>query len=114
FDAFRAQLEELLSQEERPTGIICRSERLVSVVAAKISAAGLTSPTDVDIVFQTQATRASALLPYAHVRPKEPFKHIAEKVALILKRLRSSGPPPREQITIPVELHEPGESEIGD
>ena len=104
FDAFRAQIEELLASPDRPSGIICRSERLVGVVAATIAAAGLSSPGDVDIVFQTQSRRASARTPYAYVRPKEPFKRIADELAVMLKRVREGQAVQRERVIIPVEL----------
>jgi DNA-binding LacI/PurR family transcriptional regulator len=113
FDAFGAQIEELLASADRPTGWICRNERLVSVVSATLAAAGLSSPRDVDVVFQAKSGRPSAKTPYAHVRPKEPFKRIAEELAMMLKDVREGRPLSRERVTISVELHSPDESDSG-
>jgi DNA-binding LacI/PurR family transcriptional regulator len=113
FDAFRAQIEELMTSPDRPSGIICRSERLVGVVAATVTAAGLSSPGDVDIVFQTQSRRGSARTPYAYVRPKEPFRRIADELAVMLKRVREGQALQRERVIIPVELCFPNGAESG-
>ncbi|HRK30726.1 MAG TPA: substrate-binding domain-containing protein, partial [Tepidisphaeraceae bacterium] len=51
FDAFRAQVFELLSQPERPTGIICSIARLVGPVQSIADELGLRVPQDLDVVF---------------------------------------------------------------
>jgi DNA-binding LacI/PurR family transcriptional regulator len=109
FDAFRAQIEELLAGSDRPSGIIVRSERLLPTVVATVAASGLSSPDDIDIVFQTRSHRLPNKTPYAYVRPKEPFRRIAEHLAIMLQRAREGHSIPQERVIVPVELHRPGD-----
>jgi DNA-binding LacI/PurR family transcriptional regulator len=113
FDAFRAQIDELLSTPDCPGGIICRSDRLMSVVTATVRAAGLSSQKEVDIVFQTQSCRLPAKTGYAYVRPKEPFNRIAEALAVMLKHVREGQPLSQEHVIVPVELQAPDDSANG-
>ena len=106
FEAFRAQIAELMDSPDRATGIICRSERLVGVVGASVASSG-GEGSRVDIVFQTQSCRFPAKAGHAHVRPKESFKRIAEELAVMLKRAREGRPLSMERVTVPVELCEP-------
>ena len=110
FAAFRAQIEELFAGRDRPTGVICRSERFVGVVASIAAASGLAAPRDLDIVFQTQSsrplTKASAFT-YAHVRPRESFKQIARELAVMLRRVAEGRALAQERVVVPVELHVP-------
>ena len=116
FAAFRAQVEELLAGFDRPTGVICRSERFVGVVATVAAAAGLASPRDLDIVFQTQSSRPltkASVANYAHVRPRESFKQIAQELAIMLKRVGDGRLLAQERVVVPVELHAPNEQTAG-
>jgi hypothetical protein len=111
FEAFRAQIAELMDGPDCPSGIICRSERLIGVVSATVgSLTSLTAPAGeakVDIVFQTQSCRFPAKAGHAHVRPKESFKRIADELAVMLKRAREGRSLSTERVTVPVELNEP-------
>jgi DNA-binding LacI/PurR family transcriptional regulator len=113
FGAFRAQIDELLAAPDRPTGIICRSERMLGVVGAQVAAAGLTSPDDVEVVFQTQSCRGRPNAPHAHVRPEQSFKHIAEQAASMLERLREGESLIQDRVIIPVALQKPGNIDHG-
>ena len=109
FEAFRAQIAELMDSPDRPTGIICRSERLIGVVSATIASRASSPAGDgqIDIVFQTQSCRFLAKATHAHVRPNESFKRIAEELAVMLKRAREGRSFSTERVTVPVELCEP-------
>jgi hypothetical protein len=47
------------------------------------------------------------------VRPKEPFKRIADELAVMLKRVREGESLQRERVIVAVELHTPGDAESG-
>jgi DNA-binding LacI/PurR family transcriptional regulator len=113
FDAFRAQVDQLLASADRPTGIICRGSRLVRVVKAALAAAHLSSPADVELVFQTQSRRSRSTMPYAHVRPKRSFKEIAGELAAMLNALKECQFLSQTRIIVPVELVEASDTRNG-
>jgi len=105
-DAFRAQVKELLRHDDRPTGIICASDRLVSMIASFIEEVGLAIPGDIELTFQSQSTPGPALLRFPYVRPKPSTTEVAQTVAGMLDQLRRSRQPlEKKQVVIPVELH---------
>jgi len=104
FDAFRCQVSELLGGADRPSGVICRSDRLVGVVAGAIADAGLASPKDVEVVFQTQSCRPPERSVYTHVRPRESFKWIAGALGDMLNRVGRTRPLAEQHVIVPVEL----------
>ncbi len=108
FAAFRAQIEGLFAGPDRPTGIICRSERFVRVVATTAAGVGLAAARDLDIVFQTQSSRPltkPSFANYAHVRPRESFKQIAQELAIMLKRVAEGRSVAPQRVVVPVALH---------
>jgi alanine racemase len=107
FEAFRAQVRELLERTDRPTGIICGTDRLVGVVESVASSLELKMGRDLDLVFQGQSTPAVERLPYAHAQPRLTFKQIANTVAEMLKTLSEGGALEQDRVIIPVELREP-------
>lgn len=108
FEAFRAQAQELLDRRDRPTGVICGSERLVGVVAATAKALELSIPKDLELVFHWQGSSSEGdHLPYPHACPKLPFRQIAQKVAETLKRLSEGKPLETLHVLFDVELKEP-------
>jgi DNA-binding LacI/PurR family transcriptional regulator len=116
FAAFRAQIEGLFASQDRPTGIICRSERFVRVVATTAAGQGWVVPRDLDIVFQTQSSGPPTrpfFVRYAHVRPRESFKQIAQELAIMLKRVAEGQLLAPERVVVPVELHVPDEHADG-
>lgn len=116
FAAFRAQVEGLLAGADRPTGIICRSERFVRVVATIAAEQGLAGPCDLEIVFQTQASRPSTKSSFGscvYVCPRESFKQIAQELATMLKRVAEGRSLASERVVVPVELHVPDQHADG-
>ncbi|HWP39755.1 MAG TPA: substrate-binding domain-containing protein, partial [Tepidisphaeraceae bacterium] len=103
FEAFRAQVRELLTKPDRPTGIICHSERMVGVVLAVAQDAGLSIPDDLELVFQGQVANSDERR-FARVEPKMNFGKIAEIVADMLRRLSEGKPLEQQTVVIPVEL----------
>ena len=106
FDAFRAQTRELLERPDRPTGIICGSDRLVSVVASTAEDVGLEIPQSLELVFQGQSTPAIERLPYPHVQPQLSFAEVAERVAQMLKELVEGHALRQERVVVPVVLYD--------
>ncbi len=107
YEAFRAQVRELLERPDRPTGIICGTDRLVGIVEAVASSLDLRLPRDVELVFQGQSTPAVERLPYVHAQPRQTFKQIAELVADMLKRVADGGQLEKPRVVISVELRVP-------
>jgi len=107
FESFRAQTRELLERPDRPSGIMCASDRLVKVVAAVAAESGLSLGTDLELIFQGQSKPEAERLPYPRVQPRMSFSEIAELVAEMLAQ-QSAGESLREKrVVISVELHDP-------
>jgi DNA-binding LacI/PurR family transcriptional regulator len=107
FEAFRAQVRELLERPDRPTGIICGTDRLVGIVESVASSLELRIGRDVELVFQGQSTPAVERLPYVHAQPQLTFKQIANTVADMLRTLSEGGALEQDRVIVPVELREP-------
>jgi DNA-binding LacI/PurR family transcriptional regulator len=107
FEAFRAQVRELLERPDRPTGVICGTDRLVGVVESVASGLELRVPRDVELVFQGQSTPAVERLPYVHAQPQLTFKQIAELIADMLRTLSEGNTLEQDRVIVPVELREP-------
>jgi DNA-binding LacI/PurR family transcriptional regulator len=106
-EAFHAQTTRLLLRLDRPTGIICASERLLGLVASCMKELDLSVPDDVEIVFESQGTSGAASLKYPFVRAKLSFPEVARLVAGMLKKLSNEEIIDPRQIVIPVELCDP-------
>lgn len=112
YDAFRAQVHELLERTDRPTGIICGLERFVPVVVDAASRIGLSIPRDLEIVFHSQSIHSAESLPYAHTQPKRSFYEIAKLLADVLKRQAEGSRPNNARVVIDVQLRVPSTVEI--
>jgi DNA-binding LacI/PurR family transcriptional regulator len=110
FETFRAQTRDLLDRPDRPTGIICGSDRLVHMTASTAADVGLEVPRDVELVFQGQAKPEAQQLPYPAVQPRLQFRQVAELIADMLARLAAGETLKDKRIVIPVELHDPAEA----
>ncbi len=108
FETFRAQVREVLDRPDRPTGIICHSERMVGAVLATAEQLGLSVPRDVELAFQGQA-RSSDEHRFARVEPKLGFDKISQVIADMLRQVMQGKRPEQERIVVPVELREPGQ-----
>ena len=63
-DTLRAQALSTLSSEHRPTGIICRGERMLNLVLPIVEQLGLQVPEDVELVYETFSTIHVGHVPY--------------------------------------------------
>lgn len=106
FDAFRAQVREMLSRPDRPDGVICGSSRLVAPVLAVAEQCGLRVPDDLDLVYYGEpASSTEAAL--AHVEPTLPFSDVARLLADMLKRVATGELPEPRHVIVPVRLLSP-------
>lgn len=106
FDAFRAQVREMLSRPDRPDGVICGSSRLVAPVLAVAEQCGLRVPDDLDVCYYGEpASPAEAALP--HVEPTLPFHEVARLLAEMLKRAAAGELPEPRRVIVPVRLLSP-------
>jgi DNA-binding LacI/PurR family transcriptional regulator len=93
---------ELLTQAERPSGLICRDPVLAEAAKRAAEVVGLRVPNDLEIVFGHWAMRSDLGLP--HVSPVLNFKGQAKLVGQMLRGLVSGQRPDPEQVVIPVRL----------
>jgi len=107
FDAFRAQVNELLSQPDRPTGIICSIAPLASTVLGIADELGLRVPQDLDVVFHGPPTnvREAGLV---HVETQMPVKQIAKTLADMLHSVVEGETLETPHVVVPVLLHGAG------
>ncbi len=105
FDGFHSQIREMLQRDDRPTGIMCASDRLVSAVAFAAREMGLKIPGDLELVFESQSAPSEALGKYPYVKPRLSFYEIARTVARMLNQVSNRIPLENKRVVIPVELH---------
>lgn len=114
FDAFDAQVRELLVSTNRPTGWICTTDKLVDSVCRTARSLDLDCGTDLEIVFQDEGQ--SNLRPehraMAHVHPRVSFRDMAGMVVDLLRRQADGQALAERQIIIPVQLCEASKTVI--
>ncbi len=105
----RTITKDLLTGENRPTGIITRGSYQAGAIVSVATELGLRVPDDVEIAFdhQDETTPCSDVSSCTRVEPKWSFKDIAAKIGDILQELSQSIPAQPYRVVIPVELHEP-------
>lgn len=103
-DAFRSQVRELLQQNDRVTGLICSTARLVAPVLSLADELGLRVPRDLEVVYHGQpAGSTEESLP--HVETQIPFSGIAELVANRLADISEKRDIEEKQVVVPVRMH---------
>jgi DNA-binding LacI/PurR family transcriptional regulator len=108
FDGLHEQINELMQQEDRPTGIISASDRLVGFMASCAQKLRLSIPGDLELVFESQVEPGGALAQYPYVKPRLSFHEVATTVARLLKRVAEGEQLANRRVVIPVELHANG------
>ena len=103
-ETLRAQALSTLSSEHRPTGIICRGERMLNLVLPIVQQLGLKVPEDVELVYETFSTAHVGHVPYPCVETSQPFEQIARKISGMLREQRSGTEPATEHVRVPVEV----------
>jgi DNA-binding LacI/PurR family transcriptional regulator len=107
YEAFRAQVAELLRREDRPTAAICGSHRFTAAIESVAGELNLRVPRDLELAFESQATADADRLPYVHVQPEMSFEQVAGMVARMLRELSDGARPASRRVVIPVVLRVP-------
>jgi GntR family transcriptional regulator of arabinose operon len=101
-DVFRAQITELLSTSDAPSGLICGGERVLGVVQSVVEKLGLAKA--VEVVFQSHTSPTADHSAYVHVRPKWTLEQLASTVAGMLASLAEGTALDDSRVVVPVEL----------
>ncbi|HVT30605.1 MAG TPA: substrate-binding domain-containing protein [Lacipirellulaceae bacterium] len=113
-DTLRVQAEATLSGSNRPTGIVCRGQRMLHLVLPIVSQLGLKVPEDVELVYETFLTPQIGHLPFPCAQTSEPFERIAQQIGSMLREIRAGNTLKDRHLKIPVQLRvAPGSSGTG-
>lgn len=103
-DTLRVQAEATLSEKNRPTGIICRGERMLNLVRPIVSRLGLKMPDNVELVYETFSTPHVDHVPFPCVQTSEPFERIAQQIGSMLGQIRAGVKLENKHVRIPVQV----------
>jgi LacI family transcriptional regulator len=103
-DTLRVQAEATLSRTDRPTGVVCRGERMLNLILPIASRLGLRVPEELQLVYETFSTEHLDRMPFPCVQTSEPFEKIASQICTMLRRIHAGGALEQTHIKIPVEL----------
>lgn len=103
-DALRVEIEATLGNNNRPTGIICRGERMLNLVLPIVGQLGLNVPDNVELVYETFATSHVGRIPYPSVQTSESFERIARLIADMLRQVHSGKELGSKHVKLRVEL----------
>jgi DNA-binding LacI/PurR family transcriptional regulator len=103
-ELFRSQARTVLSQPDRPSGIICRGERMLDAVADEAQSLGLQVGVDVELVFEAFATPRVTHSNTPHVQTRASFEEIGDRIGRLLRQQRDGQPVTDGRIVLPVEL----------
>lgn len=106
-ELFGVQAQAILNNPDRPTGIICRGERVFDIILAAAAELHLAVPDDVEVVFQAYATSQVRSSPYPHVETTLAYEEIIERLGRMIDAVRQGAPLERHRLVIPVALREP-------
>ena len=104
-DTLRVQAEATLSRPDRPTGVVCRGERMLNLILPIAARLSLRVPDDLELVYETFSTDHVDHVPFPCVQTSEPFERIARKIGAMLRQIHSGSKPDDKHVKIPVELH---------
>jgi len=97
---FRAQVDAVLAKDVRPTGIICRSEKMIGTILEAIDQAGL-DRRSVEIVHESSSGTSKG---HAHARFTWTADQMMDCVVSLLRSVREGVPPAPRRVVMPVEL----------
>jgi hypothetical protein len=103
-DTLRVQAEATLSRSDRPTGVICRGERMLNLILPIAAELGLRVPDDLELVYETFSTAHVDHVPFPCVQTSEPFEQIARQIGAMLRQIHAGTKLEQNHIRIPVEL----------
>ena len=103
-DTLRIQAEATLSRADRPTGVVCRGERMLNLILPITAQLGLRVPDDLELVYETFSTTHVDHLRFPCAQTSEPFERIAGQIGSTLRQIHAGIKPEQKHIRIPVEL----------
>jgi len=104
---FSAATRHLLELADRPTGIIVRGRKFADLVSDTAKQLGISSPDNLEIVFQDHATQEVEESPYPHVQPQISFADIAVQIGRMLNAISLHQSLEAQKVVVPVRLCSP-------
>ena len=103
-DTLRVQAEATLSRPDRPTGVVCRGERMLNLILPIAAQLGLKVPDDLELVYETFSTAHVDHVPFPCVQTLSPSSALRGKLETMLRQIHAGTKPEQNHIRIPVEL----------
>jgi DNA-binding LacI/PurR family transcriptional regulator len=103
-DTLRVQAEATLSRADRPTGVVCRGERMLNLILPIAAQLGLRVPDDLELVYETFSTGHVSHVPFPCAQTSESFEGIARQIGAMLRKIHTGAHLEEKHIKIPVEL----------
>jgi DNA-binding LacI/PurR family transcriptional regulator len=103
-DTLRVQAEAILARSDRPTGVVCRGERMLNLVLPIAAQLGLRVPDDLELVYETFSTAHVGHVPFPCVQTSEPFERISRQIGDTLRQIHAGKKLEQNHVRIPVEL----------
>jgi hypothetical protein len=103
-ETLRVQAEATLSHADRPTGVVCRGERMLNLILPIAAQLGLAVPDDLELVYETFSSAHVDHVRFPCAQTSEPFERIAQQIGATLRQLHAGVKPEQTHFRIPVEL----------
>lgn len=100
-----AQMHELLSAADHPTGIIVKLPQWADEMEALVAECGLRVPEDVEVVFRDVAVVDPGKSEFPHARPGISIREFAGLAGRMLASVRRGEPLAEQTIKVPYEMH---------
>jgi DNA-binding transcriptional regulator YhcF (GntR family) len=104
-DTLRVQAEATLSRSNRPTGVVCRGERMLNLILPIITQLGLKVPLDLELAYETFSTAHVGHVPYPCAQTSQTFEQIARQIGSMLRQVHAGEELEKKHVRIPVEMH---------
>ena len=105
--ALENEIHRLFELENRPTGLICRSGRFAEIALGVLQSKGLSTPNDLEIIFDSYDSSIAVELGLSCICPEVPCKSQSALVAQTLSEQLESNQEGARHITLPVRLFDP-------
>lgn len=109
-----AQVHEILSMPNRPTGIAVKIPPWADVVASIVRLHGLRVPEDIEIVFKGFAMGEVGKSAFPHACPVVPYRQISLIAGQMLATVRNGEPLEEQTVTIPYQMRQSPEMGVVD
>jgi DNA-binding LacI/PurR family transcriptional regulator len=100
----RAQVEEILSMADRPTGIVVKLPRWADDIAAIVAEHELSIPKDIEIVFKGYAVGEAGKSRFPHACPSIAYREVADIAGRMLATARDQKAVDPRTVVIPYKM----------